>query len=66
MHPIAEGEPTRDRYERVLVSLSHQHVPHLVDAAIVRYDVDRETVTLVPDPETIDPYVELAALRSRS
>lgn len=61
---IAEGEPTRDRYERVLVSLSHQHVPHLVDAGLVQYDGEREMVTLSTDPETIRPYVDLASLSS--
>lgn len=59
---IAEGEPTRDRYERLLVALSHAHVPHLSDAGIVRYDADAETLELATDPETVRPYLRLAAV----
>lgn len=59
---LAEGEPTRDRYERVLVSLVHAHIPQLIDAELVRYDAESETVELRPDPAVVRPYLDLAAI----
>lgn len=58
---VTEGVPTRDRYERVLVSLYHAHVPHLADAELVRYDEDGETIELLVDPDVLGPYVRLAS-----
>ncbi|WP_306053273.1 DUF7344 domain-containing protein [Natronococcus wangiae] len=57
---IEEGEPTRDRYERLLTGLCHTHVPHLTDAGLVRYDADRETVSLQVEADSLAPYLELA------
>ncbi|MFC4439289.1 hypothetical protein ACFO3C_16600 [Halostagnicola sp. GCM10023398] len=57
---IEEGELTRDRYERLLTGLCHTHVPHLTDAGLLRYDVDRETVSLQVESDSLVPYLELA------
>lgn len=57
---IEEKEMTRDRYERLLTGLSHTHVPHLTDAGLIRYDADRETVSLLVESDSLLPYLELA------
>lgn len=57
---IEEGTATRDRYERILTGLYHNHLPHLTDAGLVRYDDRCETVALRVDRETLLPYLELA------
>ncbi len=57
---IEDGPRTRDQYERVLTGLVHSHIPHLVDAGLVAYDPDHETVTLLVDAEVLYPYLELA------
>lgn len=57
---IEEGMTTRDRYERILTGLYHTHLPHLADAGLVRYDVEREVVKLRVNPEALLPYLELA------
>ena len=63
---VTDGDPTRDRYERALVGLFHQHVPHLTDAGLVRYDSDRELLSLRVDGDLLRPYLELAALEEHS
>ncbi|WP_247730917.1 DUF7344 domain-containing protein [Halovivax limisalsi] len=57
---ICEGEPTYDRYDRVLTALAHTHLPHLSDAGIVRYDAGAETVELAVSRRVVQPYLELA------
>lgn len=57
---LAEGDPSRDRYERIVTGLYHAHLPGMIEAGIVRYDPDRETVALVVPPERIAPYLDLA------
>lgn len=59
---IAEDDPTRDNYERILVSLVHTHIPLLTEVDLVRYDADRETVELRTDSDVLRPYLELAAV----
>lgn len=59
---ITEGEPTRDYYERLLVSLVHTHIPLLSEAGLIQYDPDQETVQLSTDSDTVRPYLELAAV----
>ena len=54
-----EGDPTRDRYDRVLTGLSHVHLPRLTDAGVVRYDPVRETVELLEAAETVRPFLKL-------
>lgn len=49
---IWEDSPTYEQYERILTGLHHQHLPKLVDAGIVRYDVDSESIELL---DTADP-----------
>lgn len=57
---IEEGTTTRDRYERILTGLYHTHVPYLTDTGLVRYDADRETVSLLVEPASLLPYLDLA------
>lgn len=39
----------QDERARIYVSLYHNHLPKLAEAALVRFDVDRSTVRLSPD-----------------
>lgn len=55
-----EADPTYDRYERILTSLHHSHLPRLVDGGVVRYDSDQETVTGLDAIESVRPYLDLA------
>ncbi|MFC3957485.1 DUF7344 domain-containing protein [Halovivax cerinus] len=57
---ITEGQPTQERYERVLTALAHNHLPHLQDAGLVRYDALAETVECTASRSVIDPYLDLA------
>jgi len=59
---IAEGRPTYERYERVLTELAHNHLPHLAEAGLVRYDAAEETVELVVSRSVVSPYLDLAQL----
>ncbi|MFC7230709.1 hypothetical protein ACFQMM_03575 [Saliphagus sp. GCM10025308] len=56
---IKEGEPTNERYERVLTDLAHCHLPHLRDAGLVRYSTDEEQVELAVGRTVVAPYLEL-------
>lgn len=57
---LREGDPSRDRYERIVTGFYHVHLPRLVEAGVVRYDPDRETVALVVPSEQLAPYLEIA------
>ena len=57
---IWEDDPTADRYERVLTGLHHVQLPKLVDAGLVRYERDAETVTGMEAISQLTPYLELA------
>lgn len=57
---LKEATPTYDRYQRVLVDLHHQHLPHLQDAGLVRYDEATERLELAVDRDVIAPYLDLA------
>ena len=57
---LEEGDPTADRYERILTGLHHVHLPKLVDAGLVRYESDAETVTGAGAITQLTPYLELA------
>lgn len=54
-----EGEPTRDRYDRVLTGLYHHHLPKLTDVGVVRYDDECETVEL-REGDQLAPYLKLS------
>ncbi|WP_246999262.1 DUF7344 domain-containing protein [Halosolutus gelatinilyticus] len=58
---VAEGEPSYDWYQRILVDLHHRHLPHLRDAGLVHYEADSELVDLAVDRDVIAPYLELVA-----
>lgn len=57
---IVEGDPSRDRYERIVTGLFHVHLPPMIDAGVVRYDPKRETVALRATSEQLAPYLEVA------
>lgn len=57
---LKEETPTYDRYERILVDLHHQHLPHLCDVGLVRYDAESELLELAVDRGVVAPYVQLA------
>lgn len=57
---VHENDPTYDNYERVLTDLHHSHLPKLVDADLVHYDVDAETIRPGDAIESVRPYLELA------
>lgn len=56
---IYEGDSAYDQYERIVTSLHHTHLPKLVEAGIVRYDAEQETVR-VETVAPVKPYLELA------
>lgn len=55
-----EGEPTDDRYERVLAGLYHTHLPVLAEQGLVGYDLEREQVWLEDAADGVRPYLELS------
>ena len=63
---LREGDPSRDRYERVLTGLYHCHLPRLTDASLVRYDANLKTVELITSREELSPYLDLVTARGRS
>ena len=56
---LKEGDPTYDRYERVLTDLHHCQLPYMVDAGVVRYDPDTELIELLVDRDDLTPYLRL-------
>lgn len=56
---LKEGEPTRERYERISVDLHHCHLPHLCGAGLVDYDAETELLELDVDRSLITPYLQL-------
>lgn len=57
---VQEGDPTRDRYERILTGLVHTHLPKLTDAGVVRYDPGRETLKRRESADQLAPFLRLA------
>lgn len=57
---IWEDDPTHDQYERILTSLYHIHLPKLVEADVIEYRVEEETITGLAAIDTIRPYLDLA------
>ncbi|WP_170972336.1 DUF7344 domain-containing protein [Natronorubrum halophilum] len=57
---LKEGEPSYDWYERVLVDLYHNHLPHLTDADLVEYDEETELVKSAVSREVVAPYLNLS------
>lgn len=55
-----EDTPSRDHYERILTSLYHSHLPKLIDAGLIRYEVEQETVVELDTMNKVDPYLDLA------
>ncbi|MCW8172641.1 DUF7344 domain-containing protein [Natrialba swarupiae] len=56
---LKEGEPSYDRYERILTDLYHNHLPRLTGLGVVRYDESEELVELAVDRCVITPYLRL-------
>lgn len=59
---IKEGEPSHERYERIIVDLHHRHLPHLCGAGLVDYNADTELLELAADRDLVAPYLELTNL----
>lgn len=57
---IREGEPTADRYERILTDLYHTHLPGLAELDLLTYDLEREEVALAAAADGVRPYLDLA------
>lgn len=57
---LKEDDPSYDRYQRILVDLHHNHLPHLRDARLVSYDVETELLELAVDRDVVAPYLRLA------
>lgn len=58
---LAEGDLSRDRFERIVTGLYHTHLPKLRDAGVVVYDLERETIERMPEADQLTPYLEIAA-----
>ena len=58
---LREGEHTHDRYERICTGLVHVHPPKLVEAGVVRFDPERETVQLLDAADKLTPHLDLVA-----
>lgn len=56
---LKEQDPSHDWYQRIIVDLHHQHLPHLCDSSLVRYDPETELVELVVDRDVVAPYLQL-------
>ncbi|WP_132057375.1 DUF7344 domain-containing protein [Halorussus amylolyticus] len=50
-----------DDRDRTVASLFHTHLPKLDDAGVVEYDRDDGVVSLAPDVERLEPYLDIAA-----
>lgn len=57
---LAEGTPTRDRYERILTDLIHCELPKMADSGLLRYNLDDEWVELTVRRAELTPYLKLA------
>jgi hypothetical protein len=58
---IWEDTPTYEQYERILTGLHHTHLPKLVAAGIVHYDVESETIELLEIADQVQPHLKLVA-----
>ncbi|WP_435156212.1 DUF7344 domain-containing protein [Haladaptatus sp. DFWS20] len=58
---IWEDTPTYEEYERILTGLHHQHLPKLVDAGIIHYDMDSESVEILETADHLLAHLELVA-----
>lgn len=58
---LMEGNHTQEHYERICTGLVHIHIPKLDDAAVIRYDPERETIELSEQAAVLTPYLDLAA-----
>lgn len=52
-----EDDSTYDRYKRILTGLHHMHLPKLVDAGMVCYNVEGETVELLDAADAVMPHL---------
>lgn len=57
---IWEDDPTTDRYERVLTSLYHAHLPKLAEGGLITYDLERERVSPLEPINGVSAYLGLA------
>jgi hypothetical protein len=58
---IWEDTPTYEQYERILTGLHHTHLPMLVAAGIVHYDVESESIELLETADQLQPHLKLVA-----
>lgn len=55
---IPTDEVTRTQRRRVYISLYQTHLPMLEDHAIVNWDPDAHTITLLPSNDVFEPYLD--------
>ncbi|MFB9806682.1 hypothetical protein ACFFQF_19280 [Haladaptatus pallidirubidus] len=58
---IWEDTPTYEQYERILTGLHHTHLPKLVAAGVVCYDVEAESIELLEIADQMLPHLQLVA-----
>lgn len=54
---IPESEVPTDTVDEILVDLTHVHLPHLVDAGLIAYDTDEQTVAYEGHPQLSVPWM---------
>jgi hypothetical protein len=56
---LLEGQHTNDRYARICVSLVHNHLPMMEDAALIEFDRDQGVIEMRDQPAEIISHLEL-------
>jgi len=54
---VPESEVPADTVDEILVNLVHVHLPHLVDAGLITYDTDGQTVAYEGHPQLPVPWM---------
>ncbi|ELZ19771.1 hypothetical protein C477_07328 [Haloterrigena salina JCM 13891] len=57
---LRDGEASGTRVDAITAGFRHNHLPKLIDAAVVRYDTDAGTVERRPEAAALDPFLQLA------
>lgn len=54
-----EGRVTENHLAEITLSFQHNHLGKLVDAGVVRYDIETNQIDRRPAATVLDPYLEL-------